>query len=141
MGAWGYDAMDSDQALDWLANNVTTHVGQKVIELLDEFGKNLAIDRIGAVEAFAYDLRAAGDVVLKLNFFTQFIERAPDAKDADDIASTLHSRLASALTYVRDDVTWMSAWDNPDAVRASLDKQIADLSEDYKPTTLMENLG
>lgn len=136
MGAWGHDALDSDQALDWLGNNVTDHVGQKVAELLNIFEKNLALNRIETVGSYAYDLRAAGDVVVKLNFFTQFIKRDPNG-----VETTLHSRLASALTYVRDDVGWLNGWGDPDAVRASIDKQIADLSEDYKPTTLMENLS
>lgn len=34
MGAWGYDALDSDQALDWLANEVTDHVGKRVEAVL-----------------------------------------------------------------------------------------------------------
>ena len=126
MGSWGYEALDSDQALDWLGNEITDHAEQKIVDLLDEFGKNLHIDRESAVEAFAFELRAAGYVVVTLNFWQR----------------DLHARTAAALQYVRDEQSWLSQWgDGGEGVRKSLDEQIAKLGEGPQSTTLMENLS
>lgn len=131
MGAWGYEAMDSDQALDWLANNVTDHAGAAIRNLLDAFSEK--IERNGgetesAVIDHGYALRAAADVVLKLNFFNE------------RLFGDLHAALAEALGKIIDTKDWIESWTEPDKVVASINDQIRQLKEGPASTTLFENL-
>ena len=136
MGSWGYQALDSDQALDWLGNHVTDHVGREIEDLLDQFNRSCDINVNGAVESLAHDLRAAAFVVKALNYFTQFETQQPDGSYVG-----LHERLADALAIVRQNDAWLKMWDDNGAgVRSSLDQQIAGLREGPHGTTLFENL-
>lgn len=128
MGAWGYKPLDSDQALDWLGNEVTDPVGLTVKALLDDFDAALARNDKWACEDHAYQLRAAALVVISLNFFS------------DRLHGDLFGRLADALTKIRES-EWMDNWDNPDAVRDEIDKQIEALTSGPNSTTLLDNLS
>jgi hypothetical protein len=86
MGAWGEGPLDSDQALDWLGNEVTGPAGTKIRTLLRAFQDR--IDGEGgelewAVDEYAHQLRAAAHVVVALNFFS---ERRHGDLHADDPA-------------------------------------------------------
>lgn len=129
MGAWGFKALDSDQALDWLAD-ITDLTGEKIVLLLDAFEQK--IEENGgetewAVDAFAHELRAAGDVVVKLNFF--------HSRFGD-----LHERVANALHIVRETSDWVDGWSEPPELRKELADEIAALRKGRQSTTLMENL-
>lgn len=125
MGAWGYEALDSDAALDWLGD-ITYHAGTQIESLLTKFEQKQERNGAGyAAEYYANEIRAAAFVVEKLNFFTVF----------DD----LHGRLAKALRAIVNS-PWPNEWDNPQAVKDSILVQIEAMEAGMHPTTLMDNL-
>jgi hypothetical protein len=125
MGAWGDGPLDSDQALDWLAG-ITDHAGVRIEGLLTKFEKAYVKDKNSAVDEYAHELRAAGFVVLALNFFTM---------------EDLHERMADALAKVRDNDAWITNWLDPQSIHRSLSEQIAALSQGPNPTSLFEHMG
>lgn len=128
MGAWGYDALDSDQALDWLGD-ITHPIAEEIRAMLDKFFRTVD-EEGGEVEMAAdnaHELRAAAHVVLALNFFNE------------RIFGDLHGDLAKALTLIRDS-DWPEGWRDPNAVRESLSTQIVTLEAGRQPTTLFERL-
>lgn len=129
MGAWGPNALDSDQALDWLAD-ICDAAGEETRALINRFNKR--IEREGgetewATSEYAHELRAAGYVVVSLNFF--------NSRYGD-----LHGDLALALRQVLGCSDWIDSWTNPEEVKAALTKEIEALKEGPKSTTLFENL-
>jgi hypothetical protein len=128
VGAWGFGPLDSDQALDWMAE-VIDPAGQKVEELLAFFDR--AYDKDGeesAVYEFALQLRAAAYVVETLNFFNERIH------------PNLHERVAEALVKIMDCRAWMESWTELSTVSEEITRQITALREGPKPTTLSDNL-
>lgn len=126
MGAWGYEPLDSDQALDWLGNEITDHIESRIglavdrfLETANNYGVNYASD------AYAHSVRAAAYVVEALNFFHP--------------RADLHARLEKALVAIRDSA-WPSEWDDPEAIREKLNEQIEAMAKGPRSTTLMENL-
>lgn len=122
MGAWGYQPMDSDAALDWLGNQVTDHVGLQIRNLIE-----LTEKYEDGVEHYAEELRAAADVVIKLNFFNN----EPHYGD-------LWNDLAQCLLKLRRS-SYAQGWSEPDKLLESLDEQITILHRGYATTTLYEN--
>jgi hypothetical protein len=124
--------MDSDQALDWLADNVTDTAGANIRQLIDAFNKkveNEGDETDVAVDLYGYALRAAADVVVKLNFFSE------------RLYGDLHADLAEALGKIIDTKDWIESWNNPDEVVASINDQIRQLKEGPDSTTLFANLN
>jgi len=130
MGAWGFEALDSDQALDWLSNEITGPAGEKIRALIDAFNKSVE-DEGGetdiAIDRYGYELRAAAYVVVALNFF--------NTRSGD-----LHRELADVLGKIIDNSEWVEDWSHPDKLMASMQDQIRALKAGQNPTTLMENL-
>jgi hypothetical protein len=128
MGAWGYEPLDSDQALDWLAESVTDVAGQKIKRVLDQFNavlENWGADR--ACETYAYELRAAAFVLEKLNFFSN-----------ERLYGDLFGRMHKALAEVWHS-NWIDNWDDPEAVRESVKKQAEVMKAGWHSTTLLDN--
>lgn len=127
MGAWGEGPLDSDQALDWLANEITDHAGRKIDDLIDSFnnvGKNWGWD--SAADRYGHELRAAAYVLETLNYFS------------DRLFGDMHARMADALNELRGS-EWMLGWSDPDAIRAMVDEQIEAMRRGQQPTTLLDN--
>lgn len=128
MGAWGYEPLDSDQALDWLGNHVTDHVGVKIDELLTKFeGTRVARGADHAVEIYAYELRAAAFVLEKLNFFSN-----------ERLYGDLFERMHKALAEVWHS-SWIDGWTDPEAVRESVKKQAEVMKAGWHSTTLLDH--
>lgn len=120
MGAWGFEPLDSDAALDW--------IGEACFELSEEIDKLLK--RAGPADFtshYAEELRAAAFVVEEINFFPFELD--------------LHARLAEALRLILADTDYIGAWSEPEKVKAAIQAQIDALSGGPKSTTLLENLG
>jgi hypothetical protein len=122
MGAWGYDALDSDAALDWLGNCVTDHVGMKIRALLN------SIDKHG-LDGHEEELRAAAHVLVQLNFFT-----------CEHLYGDLWADVTAQMEKLRNDITWIEVWDDEESVRESLNAQLIKLWAGWKPTTLLDSL-
>jgi hypothetical protein len=118
MGAWGYEPLDSDAALDWLDEYVSEPVGENVAQLI--------ISAKGRERQYAEELRAAAQVVLQINFFRHQVD--------------LHGELAEMLTVLRDDSDYLDEWNEPGELKASLDKHIQALRDGPRSTTLLSNL-
>lgn len=114
MGAWGFDELDSDQALDWLANEVTSRVEPNLRHLLSEYWirKDLSGQHEAVLE-FALELRAAAYVILALNYWEEEI----------------HDQYLQVLRELRDDQEWINDWSEPEALLKSLDAQISELEK------------
>ena len=129
MGAWGYEALDSDSALDWLGNNVTDHAGVAIDKLLTKFEHKVAsADADDACELYAEELRAAAFVLEKLNFFSNEL-----------LYGNLFERMHKALAEVWHS-SWIDNWNEPEAVRALVQQQAERMKEGMEPTTLMDHL-
>jgi hypothetical protein len=131
MGAWGPHALDSDQALDWLGNEVTDPAGEKIRDLIDRFNKRVESEggeAEYAVSELGMQLRAAAYVVIALNFFNERLH------------GDLHGDLAAALQQIHDCDDWIDEWSGEDEVRASLTEQIEKLRAGPESTTLFANL-
>ena len=124
MGAWGFGPMDSDQALDWLANNVTDPVGDSIHKLIVD-----ALTDPNGIESYGDELRVAADVVIKLNFFNATYRYGDVWRELCELLKRLH------------DTDWPDQWNEPETIRASLTDQIETLERGFAPTTLMDNLG
>lgn len=128
MGAWGYEALDSDQALDWLGNNITDYVAGKIVKILDQKENGKYYEPM--------ELRAAAETAIALAENRIFLSTPQEYED-------IYEKLRDALSEMRDDKGWIESWTGPDEVRDSIDKQIERLSKiitDEKSTTLMDNL-
>jgi hypothetical protein len=129
MGAWGYEALDSDQALDWLGNEIIDHAGVKIDKLLDKFeGTKVAKGADYAVDSYAYELRAAAFVMEKLNFFSN-----------EHLYGDLFGRMHKALAEVWHS-SWIDGWNDPETVRESVKAQAEAMKAGMEPTTLLDNL-
>lgn len=116
MGAWGTGPLDSDSALDWLANAITDHAEKEVLKALQMYEEQ--------PEFYEEELRAAGEVVLALNFWQE----------------NLHGRIALALRTLRANEDYVSRWNHEDEIRESLDRQIALLEMGPRSTSLTDFL-
>jgi hypothetical protein len=119
MGAWGEEPMDSDQALDWLGNVVTDTLQPKLEKVL-EAAEN------GDVADVGYELRAAADVALTLNFWQD--------------GEVLFQRFAAALRALAKS-EFAESYNRPDLFRESVAHQVALLDLGPRGTGLLEALG
>ncbi len=107
MGAWGYDVMDNDSALDW------TEDGDRLITLH-------AIEK--ALKDYEADMSSdpsqdwAGGEVLRVA-----AKFAPQLPAAD--RSRLLPRFEAALIHLKNSA-WVTAWNEPDTMRSAIQSQI-----------------
>jgi hypothetical protein len=116
MGSWGYQALDSDQALDW--------IGPVLDKVADDINKLL--DRIDRADYWDEgELRAAAHLFCVANVDFHAMRKCDPTADRP----STRERLIKALTEYRNNDDYMSAWSDPARAKAEIDKEIARLQD------------
>jgi len=110
MGAWGYNAADSDSGLDWISDVTDITFWDKVKDALQGEGEDSCPSIVRAAALLTATLAKGFRCSLPMEY------------DIREIA-------ISALNKVLDDKDWLAGWDNPQAVKASIRKDITLLEE------------
>src|SRR5690349_19889247 len=122
MGAWGYEPMENDEALEWLANEVEAPLLGTIKKAFQTYLDQTQKDDMKTIEAEAavallVDL-TGGYAKMK---YTQ-INSGYLAKE-----DTLWSVAVNVLTRIMEDKDWLSGWGDPQQKLQVLKQLLTDL--------------
>jgi hypothetical protein len=125
MGAWGYEAMENDAALEWLANEVEAPLLEKMKQAFNAYLEQTEKDDVRMIEAEAaaallVDLTGDHAKLKYTPFSSGFL--AYQAKE-----DQLWSLAGKAITKLLTEEDWLSDWSEPQNKREALKELLSEL--------------
>ena len=128
MGAWGYEPMENDEALEWLANEIEAPLLAAIKKTLQAYLDQTEKDDAKAIEAEAaaallVDLTGDHAKMKYTHFDSGYL--GYEAKQADlwSLAANVIERIIEAE---RD---WLSGWDDPQQKEQKLKQLVSNLQQ------------
>lgn len=122
MGAWGYEPMENDIALDWVAESVETPLLAAIERALRDYSSATEPDDVQksdaeAAVALLLDLTTKPSQLRfsKLDFIFNSKEKG------------LFELAIAVVTRLRDDVSWISEWNDSDKKHQVLNELLSEL--------------
>jgi hypothetical protein len=128
MGAWGYEPMDDDLALDWLANEVESPLLTAIKRTLQTYLDKTEKDDVKTIEAIAaaallVDLTGDHTNMKYTHFNSGYL--GYEAKEAD-----LWSLAAKVIEKImEEEKDWLSDWNDPQKKVQVLKQLVFDLQQ------------
>ena len=128
MGAWGYEPMDDDTALDWLANEVEAPLLAAISKTLQAYMDQTEKDDVKTTEAIAaaallVDLIGDHTKMKYTQFHNGYLGH--EAKEAD--LCLLAARVIEKIMEQERD--WLSNWNDPEKKVQVLKLLVSDLQQ------------
>jgi hypothetical protein len=128
MGAWGYEPLDDDLALEWLANQVETPLLAEISKTLQAYLDQTERDDVKTIEAIAaaallVDLTGDHTKMKYTHFNSGYL--GYEAKEAD--LCSLAARVIEKI--IEEERNWLSGWDDPQQKVQALKRLVSDLQQ------------
>jgi hypothetical protein len=125
MGAWGYEPMDDDLALDWLANEIESPLLTAIKRTLQAYSDQTGKDDAKTIEAIAaaallVDLTGDHTKMKYTHFRSGYL--AHEAKEVD-----LWSLAIAVIQKIMEDKNWLSGCKDPQRKVLVLNQLVTDL--------------
>ncbi len=125
MGAWGYEPMQNDEALEWLANEVEAPLLTAIKETLQAYLDQTEQDDVKTIEAEAaaallVDLTGDHAKMKYIHFNSGYL--GYEVKKSE-----LWSLATKVVAKIIEQEAWLSGWDEPEQKRQVLKLLLSDL--------------
>lgn len=128
MGAWGYDPMDDDLALEWLANEVEAPLLTAISKTLQAYLDQTEKDDVKTIEAIAaaallVDLTGDHSKMKYTHFSSGYLGYEANEADLWSLAARVIEKI------VEEEKDWLSGWADPQQKAQVLKQLVSDLQQ------------